>query len=99
MSQLVRERIEQLSDRARTRGIAESFDAAVDRILEMLRMTPRESGDPVRRLRGLNMTHYRIYHERLVADYSVHERIPMVVLWSLLPGPSHPLTPPPDNGD
>jgi hypothetical protein len=99
MSQLVRERIERLSDRARARGISEQFDSAVDYILDLLRMSPRESGDPVRRLRGLNMTQYRIYHERLVADYSVHDRIPMVVLWSLLPGPSHPLAPPPNNGD
>jgi hypothetical protein len=99
ISQQVRERIERLSDRARAHGIADSFDSAVDRILEMLRQSPRESGDPLRRLRGLTMTYYRIYHDRLVASYSVHDRIPMVVLWSLTPGPGHPLAPPPNNGD
>lgn len=99
MSQLVREGIERLTDRAHVRGLGASFDAAVDRIMEMLRMAPRESGDPLRHLRGLNMTHYRIYFGGLIANYSVHDRIPMVVLWSLAPEPGHPLAPPPPNGD
>jgi hypothetical protein len=98
MSQLVRERIERLSDLAHARGFGVSFDAAVDRIMEKLRMSQRESGDPLRHLRGLNMTHFRIYRDALIANYSVHDRIPMVVLWSLAPAPDHPLAPPPPNG-
>jgi hypothetical protein len=99
MSQLLRERIERLTDLAHARGLGAAFDATVDRIMEMLRMSPRKSGDPLRHLRGLNMTYYRIYDSGLIANYSVHDRIPMVVLWSLGPGPNHPLAPAPPNGD
>jgi hypothetical protein len=95
MSQSLRERIDRLSHLAAVRGISDAFDGAVDRIMGMLRMTPRESGDPIRHLRGLSMTQYRIYHGGLIADYSIHDRIPMIALWSLVPGPSHPLAPPP----
>ena len=98
ISQLVQDRMAQLSDRAHARSIGVLFDAAVDRIREMLRMSPRNSGDPIRALRGLGMTQYRIYYEQLIADYSVHDRIPMVVLWSLRPGPGHPLAEAPPNG-
>jgi len=99
ISELVRERIERLSDLAAVRGLASTFDSTVDQIMNMLRMSPRESGDPLRHLRGLSMTQYRIYHGGLVADYTVHDRIPTVVLWSLAPGPSHPLASPPPNGN
>ena len=91
ISQLVLDRMAQLSFRAHLRGMGSSFDEAVDRIRDMLRMSPRESGDPIHALRGLGMTRYRIYFENLIADYSVHDRIPTVVLWSLRPGSNHPL--------
>jgi hypothetical protein len=99
MSQLLHEQIGQPFDLAHARGIGETFDATVVRILEKLRMSPRESGDPIRNLRGLHMVQYRIYFGGLVANYSVHDRIPMVALWSLGPDPHHPLYPPPPNGD
>ena len=98
MSQLLREHIERLSNRAHAKQIGDGFDLAVSRILEMLKMSPRQSGDPIHALRGLGMTRYRIYFENLIADYSVHDRIPMVVLWSLRPGPNHPLQGPSFNG-
>jgi hypothetical protein len=34
-----------------------------------------------------------------LVSYSVHDRIPMVTVWRLEPGPGHPLAPPPNNGD
>jgi hypothetical protein len=99
MSHLLRERIEHLSDVAHARGLAGSFDSAVDQILQMLRMAPRESGDPLRRLHGMTSTLYRFYRHGLIGHYTVHDRIPMVTLWQFEPGPHHPLAPPPPNGD
>jgi hypothetical protein len=83
MSQALLERIERLSRLAASRGISEAFDSAVDRIMQMLRMSPRESGDPIRNLRGLAMTQFRIYYGGLIADYSIDDRIPMVALCPL----------------
>ncbi len=99
MSQLLRERINRLSGLAYARGFAGSFDAAVEGIMETLRMSPRESGDPLRHLSGLSSTLYRLVRERLVVHYSVHDRIPMVTVWRFEPGPGHPLAPPPPNGN
>ena len=99
MSQLLRERIERLSALAHARGLGASFDAAVDRIFETLRVSPRKSGDPLRNLRGLSSTLYRLVRERLTVYYTVHDRIPMVTLWRFEPGPGHPLAPAPPNGD
>jgi hypothetical protein len=99
MSQLLRERIERLTDLAHARGIGPSFDAAVDRIMELLRTAPRESGDPLRHLPGMSSVLYRAYRNDLIVHYTVHDRIPMVTLWQFEPDPHHPLAPPPANGD
>lgn len=99
MSEGLREHIRRLSRKAAARGIASSFRETVEGILEGLRQDPRGAGDPIRRLRGLSMTEYRIVREQLIVSYSVHDRIPMVTVWRLEPGPGHPLAPPPPNGD
>src|SRR4051812_22256499 len=98
MSQSLLERIERLSDRASGRGIGKEFDRSVDRIMTMLRMSPRESGDPIRQLRGFSATEYRIVRDQLIVYYSVHNRIPMVTVWRFEPSPGHPLAPPSGNG-
>ena len=99
MSQLLRERIERLTDLAHARGLGTSFDAAVDHIFEALRVSPRKSGDPLRNLRGLSSTLYRLSRNGLVVHYTVHDRIPMVTVWRFDPGRGHPLAPPPPNGN
>jgi hypothetical protein len=61
-------------------------------------LSPRESGDPIRQLRGFSATEYRMVRDNLVVHYSVHNRIPMVTVWRFEPGPGHPLAPPSGNG-
>lgn len=98
MSQLLSERIERLSDLAHARGLA-SFDPTVTSIMESLRTAPRDAGDPLRHLRGMSSTLYRLVRDKLVVYYSVHDRIPTVTIWRFEPGSGHPLAPPPPNGD
>jgi hypothetical protein len=99
MSEDVREHIRRLSARAAAMGVGVAFRDAVQSILESLRQHTRGAGDPVRHLRGLHMTEYRLVRERLIVNYSVHDRMPMVTLWRLTPGSGHPLAPPPGNGN
>ncbi|MBO0698597.1 MAG: hypothetical protein J2P46_09395 [Zavarzinella sp.] len=99
MSDDLREHIRRLSERAAAMGIGTAFRDAVRRVLEALRQDPRRAGDPLRNLRGLKMTEYRLLREQLVVNYSVHDRIPMVTVWRFQPTSGHPLAPPPHNGD
>jgi hypothetical protein len=99
MSELLRQRVREWSDRAASRGFAEAFDSAIDRILDQLRTQPREWGEPSHHLRGLGMTAFRKMYERLLVIYSVHDRIPMVTIWNIYPTAGHPLAPPPPNGN
>lgn len=99
MSPLLRDRIKRFSRLANAKGFASAFDASVERIMGMLRMSPRESGDPIRHLRGFTSMQYRIVRDRLIVHYTVHDRIPMVTVWRFEPGPGHPLAPPPANGN
>ncbi len=99
MSQHLRDRIRQWSDRAETLGFAGAFDAAIDQILDHLRTRPREWGEPSHHLRGLQMTAFRKMYDRLLVIYSVHDRIPMVAIWNIIPTAGHPFAPPPANGN
>ena len=49
-------------------------------IFEALRQDSRRAGDPLRHLRGVKMTEYRLYRGQLIVNYSVHDRIPMVTI-------------------
>jgi hypothetical protein len=98
MSDILRAHIRGLLERAAVRGIGPSFRAAIDDIFVALRDYPRRAGDPLRNLRGMTSTLYRISRHGLIVHYTVHDRIPMVTVWRFDPGPHHPLTPPPPNG-
>jgi hypothetical protein len=98
MSTVTRERIGLLGYRAAQHGIARQFWADVDEIMEELRMRPREWGEPFRNLRGFQMTARLAVHRKLRVVFSVHDRVPLVVLWSLTPAGGHPLAPP-ENGN
>ena len=98
MSERLQERIQVWSARAEALGFAQTFDSAIDQILDHLRMRPRVWGEPSHHLRGLQMTAFRKMHERLLVIYSVHDRIPMVTIWDIIPTTGHPFAPPPANG-
>ena len=93
MRAATRERIDALGRRATQLGIAGRFWSAVDEIMAELRRRPREWGEPFRNLRGFQMTARLAVHQNLRVIYSVHDRVPLVVVWSLTPTPSHPLSP------
>jgi hypothetical protein len=99
MSDNLREHIADLIRRAAARGIGSPVRDAVAGILAALRDDPREAGDPLRHLRGMSSTLYRVYRNGLIGHYTIHDRIPMVTLWQFEPDPHHPLAPAPPNGD
>lgn len=98
LSAALRERIDALGERAAERGIAGRFWSAVDEIMENLRTRPREWGEPFSKLRGFQMTARLMVYRQLRVVFSVHDRVPLVILWSLSPTTGHPLAPP-DNGN
>lgn len=99
MSDNLRDHIAGLIRRAVARGIGPRVRDAVVNILAGLRDDPRGAGDPLRHLRGMSSTLYRVYRHGLIGHYTLHDRVPMVTLWRFEPGPHHPLAPPPPNGD
>jgi hypothetical protein len=98
MSAATRERIDVLGERAAQLGIAGQFWWAIDEIMEELRTRPRDWGEPFRNLSGFQMTARLAVHRKLRVVFSVHDRIPLVVLWSLSPTTGHPLAAP-ENGN
>jgi hypothetical protein len=98
MSDNLREHIGRLSERAASLGIGAEFRDAVREVFEALRQDPHRAGDPIRKLRGLKMTEYRLVRDQLIVNYSVHDRIPMVTVWRFVPTSGHPLAPP-DKGN
>jgi hypothetical protein len=90
-SALLRERIERMLIRAAERGIRPAIERSLNQILEHLTMNPRGWGDPVRNLRKAQQIEYHGRHDRFLAIYTVHDRVPMVFLWRLIPQDGHPL--------
>jgi hypothetical protein len=99
MSDDLREQILAYVERAIARGFGGQFREGVAAIMSALRESPRGAGDPLRHLRGITSTLYRIVREGLIVHYTVHDRIPMVTVWRFEPGPGHLLAPPPPNGN
>jgi hypothetical protein len=60
-------------------------------IHEALRTRPTEWGDPLARLSGLRMTHYRRVYDELRVVYGVHLDHPVIWLVWVTPVLSHPL--------
>jgi hypothetical protein len=93
-SQLVWERIRELVRRATGVGYGPETRQALAFMEEQLRTQPRDWGEPSYRLRGLQVTVYRQIYEHLLFVYTVHDRVPMVTLWSVTPTTGHPLAGP-----
>ena len=91
VSGAVRERIGRMLARAATRGIRPEVERSVAFILDHLVMEPRTWGDPVWNLRNAEQVTYHGRHDRLLAVYTVHERVPIVFLWQIVPQEGHPL--------
>jgi hypothetical protein len=85
-----RERTLLMLARARTLGIGPQVERSVAEIFLQLRQRPREWGDPVRNFRIANFVEYHGRHNKLLCVYSVHVRIPTVVITRLVPQEGHP---------
>ena len=82
-----------LLSRAAALGRSAEVVALLLQMGDALRDRPREWGDPLRRSPGLQMVQYRGRLGSLFAYYSVHERIPFVVLNRVVAHPNDPLAP------
>ena len=87
----VRERIRHMLQRAAERGIQPAVSQALTAILARLTTDPRDWGDPLWRFHTLQMTQYGGTLHGFRCEYSVHERIPTVVITDLFPLPGNPL--------
>jgi hypothetical protein len=90
-SDLLRERIERMLARAAQRGIRPETERSLNDFLEHLVMNPRGWGDPIRNLRNAHQVEYHGRHDRFLAIYTVHDRVPIVFLWYLIPQEGNPL--------
>ncbi|HEX3152831.1 MAG TPA: hypothetical protein VHR66_32465 [Gemmataceae bacterium] len=86
-----REQIRRILDRAAERGIQPAIAHLISAILQHLIADPRDWGDPLWRYHRLQMTRYRGTLGSFRCEYTVHDRIPTVVLIELLPLPGNPL--------
>jgi hypothetical protein len=90
-SESVRERIRNLIRRAAAIGHGRVMRDALVVMDSELRSRPREWGEPSYHLRGLQVTVFRRIYRQLFFVYTVHDRIPMVTLWNVIPTSGHPL--------
>jgi hypothetical protein len=77
--------------RAHARGIGPAVERSVAYIVDRLINDPRGWGDPIRNLRKAGQIEYQGRYNRLLAVYTLHERIPLVFLWRIIPQEGHPL--------
>jgi hypothetical protein len=91
MPDALRERIQRMLDRAVARGVGPGIQQAVATIFSRLINEPRKWGDPIRNLRNAQQVEYHGRHERFLAVYTVHDRVPIVFVWRLVPQEGNPL--------
>ena len=87
----VRERIRRMLDRAAQLGVQSQVAQSLQAVLRRLTTDPRDWGDPLWHFHSLQMTQYGGTTDGLRCEYSVHDRIPTVVITNLFPLPGHPL--------
>jgi hypothetical protein len=90
-SGLIRDRIRRMLQLAADLGVQPEISAALTAILQHLMTDPREWGDPLWRFHTLQMTQYGGTAHGFRCGYSVHDRIPTVVMTNLFPLPGNPL--------
>jgi hypothetical protein len=87
-SEAIRQRLRHWGTLARTRGRLAEFASLISWAEEQLRNRPLEWGDPLYRLRQLNLPIYRGIRGYLVVEYGVKEdeRLVFIKDYRLLPG-------------
>ena len=87
----VRDRIRRMLERAAVLGARAEVSRALTEVLRRLTTDPRDWGDPLWHFRSLQMTQYGGTTHGFRCEYSVHDRIPTVVMTNLFPLPGNPL--------
>jgi hypothetical protein len=77
--------------RADTIGLRVDVERWLKHLDIELRYHPRTWGDPIRNLRKLQQVQFRGRVAPFFAYYSVHERVPMVILGDVIVDADHPL--------
>lgn len=77
--------------RAASLGIRDDVDRWFQHMDVEARYHPRSWGDPIRNFRSLQQVLFRGRIGPLLAYYSVHDRLPMVILIDVAVEPDHPL--------
>jgi hypothetical protein len=90
-SGLAKERIRQMLRQAIALGVYVEISRSLSDILQRLTSDPRSWGDPLWHFRSLQMTQFGRSIHGFRCEYSVHDRIPTVVLTNLFPLPGNPL--------
>lgn len=91
MSGALRERVRRMLVRATELGVGQPIALALRAIMDAVTNRPREWGDPVRHFQHSQLTYYHGHHANFLAEYSVHDRVPMVFLINIVPLPGSPL--------
>ena len=86
-----KDRLRRRLRRAFELGVSGEFGRSLAEITDLVTQKPREWGDPVKDFRHIQFTQYHGTHRGFVCIYSVHNRIPMVVVTKLIPLEGNPL--------
>jgi hypothetical protein len=87
----VRDRIRRMLDRAAQLGVQTHVAGSLQAVLGRLTTDPRDFGDRLWHFHSLQMTQYGGTTDGLRCKFSVHDRIPTVVITNLFPLPGHAL--------
>jgi hypothetical protein len=90
-SGLFKDRLRRMLRRASELGVRAEIDRSLGEISDLLTQRPRERGDPIKDFRVIHFTQFRGPHKGFVCIYSVHDRIPTVVVTKLIPLEGNPL--------
>ena len=87
----LRDRIRLMLQRAAELGVQFEISQALTEILQCLTTDPRQWGDPLWHYRVAQMTHFGGTMRGFRCEYSVHDRIPTVVITNIFPIFGNPL--------
>ncbi len=90
-SGIMKDRMRRMFARATELGVQAEIARALTSVLQHLVTEPREWGDPLWHLRAAQMTQYGGISEGMRCQYTVHDRIPTVVITNLFPIAGNPL--------